>query len=162
MLLNIIMIMPALHRQAEEEASKAKDFLTNAIENSLDPIIISDNKGCIVRANKYFLKMIGGRGQEVIGTHMAEFSPMEEGIYESTMGGSVQIGKEFFDAVRAIAAKLVEGDSITNCENYLMCNDRKVVPVVLIAGWDIRQDEAEMKDSYVDLLIHNPLKWIKS
>jgi hypothetical protein len=37
-----------------------------------------------------------------------------------------------------------------------MCNDRKVVPVVLIAGWDIRQDEAEMKDSYVDLIIHKP------
>jgi PAS domain-containing protein len=96
MLLNIIMIMPAPHRQAEEEASKAKDFLNNAIDNSLDPIIISDNKGYIVRANKYFLKMIGGRGQEVIGTHMAESSAMEEGIYESSMGGSVQIGKEFF------------------------------------------------------------------
>jgi DNA-binding response OmpR family regulator len=32
------------------------------------------------------------------------------------------------------------------------------VPVVLITGWDIRQEESEMKDSYVDLIIQKPFE----
>jgi len=32
------------------------------------------------------------------------------------------------------------------------------VPVVLITGWDIRQEESEMKDSYVDLIVHKPFE----
>ncbi len=30
------------------------------------------------------------------------------------------------------------------------------VPVVLITGWDIRQEASEMKDSHVDLIVHKP------
>ena len=32
------------------------------------------------------------------------------------------------------------------------------VPVVLITGWDIRQEESEMKDNWVDLIIHKPFE----
>jgi PAS domain S-box-containing protein len=32
------------------------------------------------------------------------------------------------------------------------------VPVVLITGWDIKQEESEMKNSYVDLIVHKPFK----
>jgi CheY-like chemotaxis protein/anti-sigma regulatory factor (Ser/Thr protein kinase) len=32
------------------------------------------------------------------------------------------------------------------------------VPVVLITGWDIRQEESGMKDSYVDLIVHKPFE----
>jgi len=32
------------------------------------------------------------------------------------------------------------------------------VPVVLITGWDIRQEESEIKDSYVDLIIQKPFE----
>jgi CheY-like chemotaxis protein len=32
------------------------------------------------------------------------------------------------------------------------------VPVVLITGWGIKQEASEMKDSYVDLIIHKPFE----
>ncbi|MBW2184798.1 MAG: hypothetical protein JRF49_13190 [Deltaproteobacteria bacterium] len=32
------------------------------------------------------------------------------------------------------------------------------VPVVLITGWDIRQEESETKDSYVDLIVQKPFE----
>ena len=32
------------------------------------------------------------------------------------------------------------------------------VPVILITGWDIRQEESELKDSYVDLIIQKPFE----
>ena len=32
------------------------------------------------------------------------------------------------------------------------------VPVVLITGWNIKQEESEMKDSSVDLIIHKPFE----
>jgi signal transduction histidine kinase/CheY-like chemotaxis protein len=32
------------------------------------------------------------------------------------------------------------------------------VPVVLVTGWDIKQDGLEMKDSYIDLIIHKPFE----
>ena len=31
-------------------------------------------------------------------------------------------------------------------------------PVILITGWDIKQEEAQMKDNWVDLIIHKPFE----
>ncbi len=116
-------------KQDESQLREAKEYLTNAIENSLDAIIFSDNKGCISIANQSFLRMIGGREQETIGKHMAEFSPMEEGTYESTTGELVQLGKEYLDDILTFVSVLVEGGKITNYESYLIRNDGKIVPV---------------------------------
>ncbi len=32
------------------------------------------------------------------------------------------------------------------------------VPVVLVTGWDIKQEESNMKDSYADLIVHKPFE----
>ncbi len=116
-------------KKTEKEIREAKEYLDNAIENSLDAIIITDNNGCLVRANQSFLKLIGGREEEVIGKHMAEFSPLAEGTYESTTGESVQIGKEYFDDVTTFAARLFEEGKIPNHESYKLRNDKKLVPI---------------------------------
>jgi len=62
------------------------------IESSLDSIIFTDGKGYVSRTNKSFLSLLGYMEEEqIIGKHMAEFSPIEEGTYESTTGESVQV-----------------------------------------------------------------------
>ena len=43
----------------ENTPAKTNDFLNNIIESSLDGFIAVDGQGCIVRANKAFLKLLG-------------------------------------------------------------------------------------------------------
>ncbi|MCK5255755.1 MAG: PAS domain S-box protein, partial [Deltaproteobacteria bacterium] len=116
-------------KRAEEELSKTKDHLNNIIESSLDSIITTDKKGYVTRANKSFLKLLGYKKDEVLGRHMAEFSPMEEGTYESTMGESVHIDKEFFDKVMETMSMLAKEGKLSNLEFYLMRKDGKVISV---------------------------------
>jgi len=116
-------------KQAEETLRVTRDHLENIIESSLDFIIVGDNKACIKRVNKSFLKLIGYSKEEVIGKHVAELSVVEEGTYESTAGEQVEIGKEFFDDAKEITEKLFEEGEITNWDSYYLRKDKKIVPV---------------------------------
>ena len=119
------------HKRVEEELRKTKEYLDNVIESSLDCILVTDSEGHITIANKAFLNLLGGyTSEEIIGKHTVEFSPTEEGTYESTTGESVEIGKEFFDSTKAIIqGKFFKEDKISNWETYLIRKDRIVVPV---------------------------------
>ncbi len=119
------------HKRVEEELRKTKEYLDNVIESSLDCILVTDSEGHITIANKAFLNLLGGyTSEEIIGRHTVEFSPTEEGTYESTTGESVEIGKEFFDNTKAIIqGKFFKEDKISNWETYLIRKDRMVVPV---------------------------------
>ena len=46
-------------KKAENELRETKEYLDNIIESSLDPIIITDSKGYVSRANKAFLQLLG-------------------------------------------------------------------------------------------------------
>jgi len=67
------------------------------IESSPDCIIMSDSKGCVIRANGSFRGLLGYDDQEVAGKHVTEFNPPRKGVYELTMGNVVEIGQKFFD-----------------------------------------------------------------
>jgi PAS domain S-box-containing protein len=113
----------------EREVIKTKEYLDNVIESSLDPIVITDNKGYLVRANKSFLKLLGCEEEEAKGKHIAEFSPLKEGNYESTTGELVEINEEFFNNIKTWMSRLVEERKATNLYSYLIGNDNKLIPV---------------------------------
>jgi len=116
-------------KRAMEELKQTKAYLDNVIESSLDSIVVSDSIGHITRANKFFLELLGYQGEEVIGKHIAEFSPTEEGTYESTTGKLVEIDKEFFNDAKTKISRLIEEGKITNWESYLIRSDKRVIPV---------------------------------
>ena len=112
-----------------EELRETKEYLDNIIESSLDPIIITDNKGYVSRANKAFLQLLDYTIDEVRGKHMAEFSPMEEGTYDSISGEVVTIGADHFNKVSELIVGLVEAGKISNLDFHLLRKDKKVIPV---------------------------------
>ena len=116
-------------KKAEETLRSSEEYLDNIIESSLDSIITTDKKGYVTRANKSFLQLLGYKKDEVLGRHMAEFSPMEEGTYESTIGESVHIDKGFFDNIMESMSILVKKGRLYNLEFYLTHKDRRVIPV---------------------------------
>ena len=116
-------------RKAQEELRITKDYLDNIIKSSLDPIVITDNRGHLTRANKSFFKLLDYREEEVIGKHIAEFSPLEKGTYESSTGSMIEIDEEFFTGAKRMVSILVDEQKVHNHESYLICNDRKVIPV---------------------------------
>ncbi|MEE9504996.1 MAG: PAS domain S-box protein, partial [Thermodesulfobacteriota bacterium] len=115
--------------QVENKLKETNEYLDNLIESSLDPIVTTDNKGNVTRTNKAFLKLLSHRKEEVIGKHMAEFSPIEEGTYRSTTDELVEINKEFFDNIKTFISDLVEEGKIFNWDSYLIRNDKKLIPV---------------------------------
>ncbi|MEE8383283.1 MAG: PAS domain S-box protein, partial [Thermodesulfobacteriota bacterium] len=115
--------------QVENKLKETNEYLDNLIESSLDPIVTTDNKGNVTRTNKAFLKLLSHRKEEVMGKHMAEFSPIEEGTYRSTTDELVEINKEFFDNIKTFISDLVEEGKIFNWDSYLIRNDKKLIPV---------------------------------
>jgi PAS domain S-box-containing protein len=114
---------------AENKLKEIKDYLDNIIENSLDPIIISDDMGNITRVNNAFIKLLGYKQEEVIGKHTMEISPNHEGIYESTTGEVVKIDNTFLNNQYENAAKLLDEGRLDNWEGYFLSKNGKVVPV---------------------------------
>ena len=113
-----------------EELKRTRDHLDSIIESSLDGIYVTEGrKGVISKANKDFLELVGWREEEVIGKHVAEFSPTKEGTYESITGELVQIDEKFFHDARTIIDRLFKEGKITNFESYLIGKDMKVIPV---------------------------------
>ena len=112
-----------------ESLRELKDYLENIIRSSLDCIVVTDSRGGIVRANKSFLQLVGAREEEVIGTHMYTFSPLEKGSYESTAGEGVEINEAFLKDAQEHMARLSATGRISAWETYLIRRDRKVVPV---------------------------------
>ncbi len=116
--------------QAEEELKSIRDHLNNLIESSLDCIMVSDKTGYMTKVNKYFLRLLGFREEEVIGKHVMEFTPMiAGGTFNSTTGEQVQIGDEYIDDAKTMIARLLTEGKVTNWEAYYFRKDKSVVPV---------------------------------
>jgi len=116
-------------KKAEEKVKQTKDYLGNIIESSLDCIVISDATGNITRANKSFLNLIECEEEEIIGKHIAEFSPPREGTYLSTTGKITEINEKFFEEAQEIISRMFEEEKISNWNTLLIRKDGKVVPV---------------------------------
>jgi len=116
-------------KKAEEALKQSEEYLDNIIESSLDSIITTNKKGYVTRSNKSFLKLLGYEKEEVLGKHMAEFSPMETGSYQSTTGEWVTLTKEQFDRIASTMVLLAKERKISNFEFYLLRKDGKVIPV---------------------------------
>jgi PAS domain S-box-containing protein len=117
------------HKQSEEKLRETKDHLDNIIDSSLDCVVITDNKGNIARVNQSFLELLGYREEEVTGRHTTELSPSEEGTYESTVGGMVEINEIFFKEATKMHSTLLEEGKIKNWKRYLIRKDQKIVPI---------------------------------
>jgi PAS domain S-box-containing protein len=116
-------------KKAEEALKQSEEYLDNIIDSSLDSIIVTNKKGYVTRANKSFLTLLGYHEEEVMGKHMAEFSPMETGSYQSTAGESVTVTKEQFDKIASTMVLLAKERKLSNFEFYLHRKDGKVIPV---------------------------------
>ena len=116
-------------KRAEKKLRETKDQLDNIIESSLDAIVVSDSAGKLTKINKSFLNLIGREVEEVLGKLIVEFTPREEGTYESIAGGLITIGKDFFEEAEKQVNTLYEKGKITNWESCLLNKDGKVIPV---------------------------------
>ena len=65
-------------KRAEEELSTTKDFLENIYDTAFDAIMVSDEKGYVLRVNKAAEKMFGVNQEELIGKHSSELFPQDE------------------------------------------------------------------------------------
>ena len=83
-------------KAAEEHLKEAKEQLEKFIENSLDPIIVSDSSGHVITPNRAFLEMLGYQESEVIGKMVDSLFVYEQGTYESTTGELITITEDFF------------------------------------------------------------------
>ncbi len=117
------------HVEASKELTHTKDFLDNIIENSLDSIVVTDNKGYVSRINRFFLVLTGYTQKEVIGRHIASFSPLQEGTYRSATGEMITIGPDFFNNIETNYTSLLEDGKISLWETCIIRKDKTLVPV---------------------------------
>jgi PAS domain S-box-containing protein len=117
-------------KAAGEKIQKTKEQLERFIENSIDPIIMGDNTGHVVKPNKAFLDMIGASEDEIIGKMIDSLSVAETGTYESTTGDMVTITEDFFWESSARIGELLETGKIVSWEAYYLHKSGKIIPVI--------------------------------
>ena len=130
-------------KQAEWELAETRDYLENIIESSLDGIVVSDSMGYIVRANNAFLNMLGYRKKEIIGKHIIELSPLEEGNYDSTTGELIHINDNYFKSMRTAMASFLHDGKVINRKSFYLTKDNKLFPAEdsLVFLFDTRGDQ---------------------
>ena len=63
------------HKLAEQQLRETKEYLDNLIDSSLDGIVAVNNDGHIIRANSYFMELIGYRERRSSGSTDRPFLP---------------------------------------------------------------------------------------
>jgi PAS domain S-box-containing protein len=95
----------------------------------LDAVVVTDDKGYIVRVNKAFLHLVSCKGKAVAGKHISDFAPLKEGTYESVTGELIEIDKKYSDHIISTMSQFAEKEKIRNALSYYLRKDNKVVPV---------------------------------
>jgi two-component system sensor histidine kinase/response regulator len=111
-----------------EDLKKTKEQQEQLIENSLNPIVIGDKDGTIMRANKAFLNLVGKTGSEVLGKDILYFSP-REGTYTATTGEQIVVGEDFQRDAEECLTRFFETGSLINWATYFINKNNRIIPV---------------------------------
>ncbi len=117
-------------KQAENELRSTKDLFERLIESSIDPIVLCDGTGHILKANKAFLAMVGHAEEAVLGKAMHELSVIKKGTYELTSGDRIIINEDFMEGSANMVSRLLETGEIRNRNSYLSRKDGRLVPIL--------------------------------
>ncbi len=63
-------------QESERQVRESHEFLEKIFETTIDGILVTDNTGVIMRANRAMERMLGYRSDELVGTHAADLWPM--------------------------------------------------------------------------------------
>jgi diguanylate cyclase (GGDEF)-like protein/PAS domain S-box-containing protein len=99
-----------------QDEKKAKNFLQNIIDHSLDPIVVTDIQGRITFSNRAAAEILGIAQDELLGREMADFYP----------GGR--------EEVENIMKILLRREKLRNYETGLAFKGEKNRPVMLSAS----------------------------
>ncbi len=116
-------------KKAEEALRTTRDQLTGVIEDSLDAIIITDEHGTVVRANKAFTAMLGMQQADIIGQSATIYTPSRPGTYRSTAGEQVIIDQDCIDKNYYSMRCFLDQGMIRNWEAYFQHADGMLLPI---------------------------------
>jgi len=133
-----------------EKVWEAQQNFENILENSPDAILICDNTGNIMMANKAFSQMLNYAQEEVIGKFIVEFTAYLEGTYATTTGEDVVINEKYVNDTGSRVAELFEKGYIQNWETYFVRKDKVHVPVEATLS-DLKDKGGERRGSIVIL-----------
>ncbi len=116
-------------RKAELEDRRARERLETIIGNSLDPIVITDNRGNILKINKAYCEMLGYSEEEIIGRASYAFTVAEPGTYETTAGERIAVTDHFFRESKEKIRALYEDNKVSNWRTLYLNKSGRVIPV---------------------------------
>ena len=119
------------HKLAEQQLRETKEYLDNLIDSSLDGIVAVNNDGHIIRANSYFMELIGYRREEVLGQRIARFFPLEPNTYHSSAGETVTIDEDHIKDFRDIVGRLFTEGKVDSWLTHIICKNSLAIPVSL-------------------------------
>jgi len=107
---------------------KAKEELENIINISLDPLIITDQKGKLIKTNKAFCNMLDRDESELLRENIYNLTIKKAGTYVSTIGESIIIEDDFFTDAAEKVSELLEKGSLSNWEIYYTNKNNEIIP----------------------------------
>jgi len=113
-----------------EKLSETKDTLKDLMETSLDPILICDSMGNIIKPNQAFCEMVGYCEEEVVGKMTTSFTPNSTGKYTSITGEEISLNEAFINnALNSIGILFKEG-KISDWKAYMFNKNNELIPTI--------------------------------
>lgn len=117
-------------RRHEQALIASKRFLENLIEASIDPIVIGDGRGNMIKPNRAFLDMVGCSEEVVVGKSSRDFAVLEQGSYTSSTGDVITIDEAFLKEQEAKIEQVLREGRISNWMTYYRGKNGMLIPVV--------------------------------
>ncbi len=114
-----------------EKMWQAQQNFENVLTHSADAIVICDISGNIVQANHAFCSMLGFSAEEVAGRHITEFVPLQEGRYDTTWGGVLDVDEAYVIQAAVKPTELYEAGVVSNWETHFVRKCGTVIPVAV-------------------------------
>ncbi len=114
-------------KKAAKESEEANKYFQNLINISPDPIVITDNTGCITRTNNAFHKMLGYTKEELAEKPIYGFYD-PEGTFECTTGEEITLDQAALLKQYEKFTDLSNFRNIINVNKYFINKSNKLVP----------------------------------
>jgi len=106
---------------------KAKEELENIINLSLDPVIITNRVGKLIKTNKAFCNMLDRDEAELLGEYIYNITIEKAGTYQSTIGESIIVEDDFFTNAAEKISELLKKGSLSNWEIYYTNKNNEII-----------------------------------
>lgn len=122
-----IELTPEMRRDLVSDLLQTEVNINNVMGNAIDAILVTSPAGLIMTSNESFKKLVGYTEKELFNQPVTIVSP-DIGTYPLTIGGSVDIGEQYFVTMAEMIDNLFRAGKVYGFRQYFNNKEGCLIP----------------------------------